>query len=63
MGLHELREYVRDSMPRNPDEALEHSDRIRLDGNTAFIQYQMTLRGSDGWCRFVPAKPSPCATA
>jgi AraC-like DNA-binding protein/ketosteroid isomerase-like protein len=47
MGLDELREYVRGSMPRNPDEALEHSDRIRLDGNTAFIQYQMTLRGGE----------------
>ncbi|QJI37134.1 helix-turn-helix domain-containing protein [Pseudomonas sp. ADAK13] len=48
MGLDELREYIRDSMPRNPGEALEHSDRIRLDGNTAFIQYKMTLRGSEG---------------
>ncbi|WP_447764585.1 helix-turn-helix domain-containing protein [Pseudomonas reinekei] len=52
MGLDELREYVRVSMPRNPDEALEHSDRIRLDGNTAFIQYQMTLRGTDGLVSF-----------
>ena len=52
MGLDELREYVRDSMPRNPDEALEHSDRIRLDGNTAFIQYRMTLRGTDGLVSF-----------
>ncbi|SDP02102.1 AraC-type DNA-binding protein [Pseudomonas arsenicoxydans] len=52
MGLDELRQYVRDSMPRNPDEALEHSDRIRLDGNTAFIQYQMTLRGSEGLVSF-----------
>ena len=52
MGLGELRDYVRDSMPRNPDEALEHSDRIRLDGNTAFIQYQMTLRGGEGLVSF-----------
>ncbi|MBK5356677.1 helix-turn-helix domain-containing protein [Pseudomonas sp. TH41] len=52
MGLDELREYVRSSMPRNPDEALEHSDRIRLDGNTAFIQYQMTLRGGEGLVSF-----------
>ncbi|MDO8407155.1 MAG: helix-turn-helix domain-containing protein [Pseudomonas mandelii] len=52
MGLDELREYVRGSMPRNPDEALEHSDRIRLDGNTAFIQYQMTLRGGEGLVSF-----------
>jgi len=52
MGLNELREYVRLSMPRNRDEALEHSDRIRLDGNTAFIQYCMTLRGGEGLVSF-----------
>lgn len=52
MGLDELREYVRVSMPRDPDEALEHSDRIRLDGNTAFIQYKITLRGGDGLVSF-----------
>ncbi len=40
MGQAELRDYVQSSMPRDPDEALEHSDRIRLDGNTAFIQYR-----------------------
>lgn len=52
MGLPELREYVRSSMPRDPDEALEHSDRIRLDGNTAFIQYRITLRGGEGLASF-----------
>ena len=52
MRLDELREYVQSSMPREPDEALEHSDRIRLDGNTAFIQYRMTLRGSQGLVAF-----------
>lgn len=52
MGLDELREYVRDSMPRDPDEALEHSDRIRLDGDTAFIQYRITLRGGEGLASF-----------
>lgn len=41
-------EYVRDSMPRDPDEALEHSDRIRLDSDTALIQYRITLRGGEG---------------
>ncbi|MCK1790347.1 helix-turn-helix transcriptional regulator [Pseudomonas violetae] len=48
MGLGELREYVRSSMPRDPDEALEHTDKIRIDGNTAFIQYRITLRGGEG---------------
>jgi AraC-like DNA-binding protein len=52
MGLAQLREYVRSSMPRDPDEALEHSDRIRLDGNTAFIQYRITLRGGEGLVSF-----------
>ena len=52
MGMDELREYVRSSMPRDPDEALEHSDRIRLDGNTAFIQYRITLRGGAGLVSF-----------
>lgn len=52
MGLAELRDYVRSSMPRDPDEALEHSDRIRLDGNTAFIQYRITLRGGEGLVSF-----------
>ena len=52
LGLKELREYVRVSMPRESDEALEHCDRIRLDGNTAFIQYEVTLRGGDGLVSF-----------
>ena len=38
MRLAELREYVRHNLPRQPGEALEHTDRIRIDGHTAFIQ-------------------------
>ncbi|KPA91894.1 transcriptional regulator, AraC family [Pseudomonas asplenii] len=52
MGLGELRDYVQASMPRDCGEALEHSDRIRLDGNTAFIQYKLTLRGGAGLVSF-----------
>ena len=52
LGLDELREYVRVSMPRESDEALEHCDRIRVDGNTAFIQYEVTLRGGEGLVSF-----------
>ena len=52
LGLDQLREYVASSMPRDADEALEHSDRIRVDGNTAFIQYQVTLRGGRGLVSF-----------
>lgn len=46
MGLAALREYVSGTLPRHPDEYLEHNDRIRVDGCTAFIQYQMALQGS-----------------
>lgn len=52
LGLDELREYVRVGMPRESDELLEHCDRIRVDGNTAFIQYEVTLRGGDGLVSF-----------
>lgn len=52
LGLDQLREYVASSMPRDADEVLEHSDRIRVDGNTAFIQYQVTLRGGRGLVSF-----------
>lgn len=48
LQLNELREYVRLSMPHAPSETLEHCDRIRCDGDTAFIQYQLTLRGGAG---------------
>jgi len=46
MGLAELRAYVSGTLPRHPDEYLEHNDRIRVDGCTAFIQYQTALKGS-----------------
>lgn len=52
LGLSQLREYVRLSMPRQAGETLEHSDRIRVDGDTAFIQYQVTLRGGRGLVSF-----------
>ncbi|MFC6336616.1 helix-turn-helix domain-containing protein [Pseudomonas sp. CCM 7891] len=52
VGFDDLRDYLRASMPRAPDEAIEHSDRIRVDGDTAFIQYRITLRGSQGLVSF-----------
>jgi len=52
VGFDELREYLRASMPRGPDEAIEHTDRIRTDGDTAFIQYRITLRGGQGLVSF-----------
>ncbi|KAF1027144.1 MAG: hypothetical protein GAK37_02496 [Pseudomonas sp.] len=52
VGFDELREYLRASMPRGPDEGIEHTDRIRADGDTAFIQYRITLRGGQGLVSF-----------
>ncbi|VXD03673.1 Transcriptional regulator, AraC family [Pseudomonas sp. 9AZ] len=52
MGFAELREYVRNNLPRQPGEALEHTDRIRIDGHTAFIQYRISLHGSGGLLAF-----------
>ena len=48
----QLREYLQASMPRDPDEGIEHTDRIRTDGDTAFIQYRVTLRGGQGLVSF-----------
>ncbi|WP_339490522.1 AraC family transcriptional regulator [Pseudomonas sp. EL_65y_Pfl2_R95] len=48
----QLRDYVRGSMPLEPQEVLEHTDRIRFDGDTAFIQYRITLRGGPGLVSF-----------
>ncbi|MDP3814940.1 nuclear transport factor 2 family protein [Pseudomonas sp.] len=52
MGQAELRDYVRANLPRQADEALEHSDRIRVDGHSAFIQYRFCLHGSAGLVSF-----------
>jgi len=52
VGFAGLRDYLQASLPRQADEAIEHSDRIRADGDTAFIQYRITLRGSQGLVSF-----------
>jgi AraC-like DNA-binding protein len=52
MGFAELRDYVRNNLPRRPHESLEHTDRIRIDGHTAFLQYRISLQGSDGLLAF-----------
>lgn len=52
MRLAELRDYVQSSLPRLPEESLEHVDRIRIDGHTAFIQYRISLQGGDGLVAF-----------
>src|SRR5690606_17804940 len=48
MRLADLREYVEANLPRRPGELLEHVDRIRIDGHTAFIQYRTSLQGGEG---------------
>lgn len=52
MRLAELRAYVASNLPRRPGELLEHVDRIRVDGHTAFIQYRFALQGSGGLASF-----------
>ena len=52
LGLDELRAYVAANLPRQAEERLEHSDRIRVDGHTAFIQYRLQLQGSAGLVAF-----------
>lgn len=46
LGISELRDYVSETLPRQPEDYLEHTDRIRIDGDTAFIQYQLALAGA-----------------
>ena len=52
MRLADLREFVCKNLPQQEDELLEHTDRIRIDGHTAFIQYRIRLRGGDGLASF-----------
>jgi len=49
---HELREYLLSSMPGEGDETQHYVDRLRVDGDTAFLQYQVTLRGTRGLVSF-----------
>jgi len=49
---HELREYLLSSMPGQGDETQHYVDRLRVDGDTAFLQYQVTLRGTRGLVSF-----------
>lgn len=48
----ELREYVSACLPHAAGEDIVHSDRIRVDGCTAYIQYQVTVQGGDGLVAF-----------
>lgn len=52
LGYAQLRDYVRASLPHEAGEDIVHSDRIRVDGCTAFIQYQVTVQGGEGLVAF-----------
>lgn len=52
LGYSDLRDYVRDCLPHESGEDIVHNDRIRVDGCTAFIQYQVTVQGGDGLVAF-----------
>lgn len=43
LGYTDLRDYVQGTMPSRPEEFLDHIDRIRVDGDTAFIQYRIAV--------------------
>ncbi|MDH4583217.1 helix-turn-helix domain-containing protein [Pseudomonas sp. BN415] len=45
MRRDDLRDYLQATMPTGPDDFLEHNDRIRIDGDTAFIQYAISVAG------------------
>jgi len=46
----ELNDYIHASLPKGENEAIHHIDRIRADGHTAFIQYEMLIRGASYRC-------------
>lgn len=46
MGLAELQPYILSTLPNHSHESLTHIDRIRADGHTAFIQYELKLQGA-----------------
>lgn len=50
----DMADYVRTGMPRSAEHRLEHIDRIRVDGDTAFIQYcsRLSLRRSSRLASF-----------
>ncbi len=52
LAYDELRDYVRVCLPHQDGEDIVHGDRIRVDGCTAFIQYQVTVRGGEGLVAF-----------
>lgn len=52
LAYSQLREYLGASMPVGSEELQAYTDRLRIDGDTAFLQYRVTLNGSDGLVSF-----------
>jgi len=48
----QLRDYLAASMPVGSEEFQVYTDRLRIDGDTAFLQYRVTLNGSEGLVSF-----------
>jgi AraC-like DNA-binding protein len=48
----QLRDYLGASMPLGSQELQTYTDRLRIDGDTAFLQYRVTLNGSAGLVSF-----------
>ncbi|MDF0731458.1 nuclear transport factor 2 family protein [Pseudomonas entomophila] len=51
IALGELRDYLMTSMTAG-DESQVYTDRLRVDGDTAFLQYQLSLQGTRGLVSF-----------
>ena len=56
LRLLELRDYVTAAMPGEGQGPSEYTDRIRADGDTAFIQYRITLPGGEGQTSFISSE-------
>ena len=52
LDYEQLRDYLGASMPLGAQELQTYTDRLRIDGDTAFLQYQVTLNGSEGLVSF-----------
>ena len=50
MGLKEIPAYIQACLPKRPGEMLTHTDRLRADGHTAFIQYRLVMQGASYRC-------------
>lgn len=48
----QLRDYLAASMPVGDEELQAYTERLLIDGDTAVLQYQVTLNGSDGLVSF-----------